>query len=418
MGSDATNTATLLDNGFLIIFGSASVDRFFTGDPTGSDDWHLVSSPVVATTAAVFTGMYLQSFDETTNSYTEIADPATNLGVMQGYGLYSMLNTANTVTFSGDLNLGSQSAGFTADNLGWNLLGNPFVSSIDWETVTIPSGMSNEVHYIEATTGNDLSYVKGTGGTGSEYIGPMQGFFVMGTGAGTLTLGYAQQTHTGSDNFYKSENPNLLVLQASGQNYSDQTWIHFNDLAGVEHDGIYDAYKRISLSNPELPQIFSYTPSGVKLSINGMPQASTVPVGFTAIESGIFTITAVETGEFANIYLEDTFTGMITDLLTNSYTFNFNAGDQENRFIVHFTPLAVDENNTSLTNIFAYGKDAYVYVPSGTQGTIMVYDLMGQEVYSTPITGPTNKITLDKSAYYVVKVLSNESVVAKKVFIK
>ncbi len=47
---------------------------------------------------------------------------------------------------------------------GWNLLGNPFVSSIDWDLVTIPAEMNAEVHYIEAATGADISYLSGAGG--------------------------------------------------------------------------------------------------------------------------------------------------------------------------------------------------------------------------------------------------------------
>jgi hypothetical protein len=43
---------------------------------------------------------------------------------------------------------------------------------------------------------------------------------------------------------------------------------------------------------------------------------------------------------------------------------------------------------------------------------------MGQEVARTIIKGVNNKITLDKSSYYVVKVVSNEDVVTKKVFVK
>lgn len=417
-GSNAINTATLLDNGLLIVFGSGSVQRYFTGDPSATQDWHLVSSPVAGATASVFMDMYLQSFDETTNSYTEISDPITPLNLMEGYGLYSTLATSNTVTFTGDLYLGTQSKAFTYLDQGWNLVGNPFVSGLDWDAVIIPSGLSNEVHYIDAESGNDLSYVKLVGGTGSRFIAPMQGFFVKASGSGSLSLGNAQRTHLGADDFYKNDIHDLLILQASGENYSDQTWIYFNELAEVEHDGVFDAYKRISTSNPELPQIYSITPSGTKLSINGMTEATMVPVGFTALQTGEFTISAIETSEFKDVILEDLFLGVQTDLLKKSYTFNYNLDDKENRFIVHFTPLAVGESPADLINIYSSHKDVYVSVPANTEGDIVVYNLMGQEVARTIITDVINKVTMEKSAYYVVKVMSNESVVTKKVFVK
>ncbi|MCD4745874.1 MAG: fibronectin type III domain-containing protein, partial [Bacteroidales bacterium] len=413
-GSDATNTATLLDNGNLTVNGTATVNRYFSGNDI---DWHLVSSPISNATANVFLNMYLQSFSEATNSYSEIINPSTNLNVMEGYGVYSTLGASNTVSFVGTLNFGDQGRGFTASNQGWNLMGNPYVSSIDWDIVTIPANMTTEVHYIEAATGNDLSYIQGGVGAG-QYIPPMQGFFISATGEGTFTVTDADRTHLGANTFYKAQVNDLLIIEASGDNYSDQTWIHFNEQAGVEHDGTYDAYKRISLSNPELPQIFSITPSGVYLSINGLPETEMVPVGFTAVESGVFTISAIKTSEFANIVLEDLFTQTQTDLLSNSYTFTYNSGDADNRFIVHFTPLAVDENAEDIFVIYSYNKDVYVFVPENTKGNIVVYSMMGQEVASAPTNNALNKITLEKSAYYVVKVLSDKNVVTKKIFIK
>ena len=253
-GSNAVNTATLVDNGLLIVFGSGTVQRYFSGDPTASQDWHLVSSPVAGATASVFMDMYLQSFAEATNSYTEISDPVTPLNLMEGYGLYSTLSTNNTITFTGDLFLGTQSKAFTYLDQGWNLVGNPFVSGLDWDAVVIPTGLSNEVHYIDAASGNDLSYVKLVGGTGSRYIAPMQGFFVKASGSGTLSLGNAQRTHLGGDNFYKSDIHDLLILEASGENYSDQTWIYFNEQAEDEHDGVFDAYRGFLLQILNYPK--------------------------------------------------------------------------------------------------------------------------------------------------------------------
>jgi hypothetical protein len=414
LGSTAASTATLLDKNFLSVNGTATVQRYFSGNDI---DWHLVSTPVSGATANVFLDMYMQSFSESANSFTQITDPLTSLNVMEGYGLYSDLSSDNTVTFSGNLNLGPQSKGFTDSNSGWNLLGNPYVSSIDWETVTIPSGMSNEVHYIDAATGNDLSYVKVTGGAGSRYIPPMQGFFVSATGSGTFSLDNAQRTHTGANTFYKSGNPQLLILEASGRNYSDQAWIHFNDQAGVEHDGVYDAYKRITTTNPSLPQIFSVTPSGAKLSINGMPETSVVPVGFTTAQSGDFTISAVETSEFNHVFLEDLFTGSFTDLLAHSYPFTFTSGDKENRFMLHFYAVSVDESQAELVNIYSSEKVVYVSVPVNGIGEVKILNMLGQQVKRGKIFDDLTRITLDEPGIYIVQASVNGRVYIKKVII-
>jgi hypothetical protein len=412
--SDSSGSATLLDNGNFFINGNASIQLYFN---SGGIDWHFVSAPVSDATAFVFVGMYLQNFIESTGMWNDINNVLTPLNVMEGYAVFSSSFT-NTVTFTGDLNTGSQSKGFTAFYQGWNLLGNPFVSSIDWETVSIPAGMSHEVLYLESVTGNFLSYVKGIGGPGSRYIPPMQGFFIKASDTGMLTLGDAQRTHTGADNFYKYDIPQLLILKASGTNYSDQTWIYFNDSAGVEHDGIYDAYKWISNSNPQLPQLFSLTPSGRKLSINGMPAALAVPLGFTAVQSGVFTISASETSEFPFIWLEDLFTGSVTNLLTDSYTFNFTTGDQEKRFIVHFVEqVAVPVEKDDPVIIYSCNKEIYFDFTQDAQGILSLSDMLGKEILSTRINNELKKLSVDRDGIYIVRIILNGKVITKKILI-
>ena len=414
-GSDGSGAATLLDNGFLTVNGTATVDRYFTGNTT---DWHLVSSPISNAIAGVFTGMYLQSFDETTNSYTEISDENMPLDAGSGYAVYSTLGIPNTVTFSGVMNNGTQQQDFTANNQGWNLMGNPFVSSIDWESVTIPVGMSNEVHYIDAASGNDLSYVQGVGGAGSQFVPPMQGFFVKATGAGTLTLDDMARSHAGAGSFYKDYNPNLLVLEASNGIYSDQAWVHFNDLAGIEHDGTYDAYKRISITNPTLPQLFSITPNGSYLSINGMPEVDVTLLGFTAVESGEYTISAIESGEFTNVYLVDLFNNSTANLLAESYTFNYLAGDPVERFELHFESLSIDNNILDNISIYSFGNDIHVNLPENSHGQMSVYNAMGQEIITSSLNEAHNIVNLKESGFYIVSVSIEGRNVSEKIVIK
>jgi hypothetical protein len=423
--STAAHTATILDNGLLVITGTATVDRYFSGNDL---DWHLVSSPISNAQAGVFMDMYLQSFDPTApqtppeNGYVEIIDPITPLNVMEGYALYSTLSNANTVSFVGNLNIGPKSKllSYEATNNpnGWNLLGNPYPSSLNWEAVSIPTNMTTEVHYIEAATGADLSYVKGSGGTGSQYIAPMQGFFVSTAASATLSINSAVRTHAGADNWYKSTPDDLVILKAAGNDFSNETWVFFNADAEAEHDGVFDAYKRITAVNPALPQIYTITPSGVKLDVNGMPANELVPVGFIAGIDGTYSISAIETSEFSDVVLEDMQTGAMTNLLNGAYSFAYSAGEPEDRFILHFTPLSVEDELESMFNIYSFANDVYVGVPENTNGTISIFNMMGQEVANNAINGTMNIVRLNKSAYYVVKVTSNDTVVTRKVFVK
>jgi hypothetical protein len=419
--------ATLLDNGNIAnqTGTNVTVERTISGN---GSDWHLVSAPISDATANVFYGMYLQSFTPTPAApyttapygYTDITDPLAGLNVMEGYGLYSTLGASNTVSFTGTLNTGSKSHALSLNGNnpnGWNLLGNPYPSSIDWETVTFPLGMSAEVHYIDAATGADLTYVQGIGGTGSQYIPAMQGFFVSTTTAGTFEVSNANRSAQGSGTYYKSSNSNLLVLEATGNGFSDQAWLQFNELAGLEHDGVYDAYKRVSTSNLNLPQIFSYTPGGVKLAINGMPNTSEVPVGFTAGQAGVFTFNAIKTGDLSIVSLEDTKTGIFTNLLTGSYSFSFVPGDNENRFVLHFGTLSVNETKIADANIYSFQKTVFVNMKGQTKGDICIYNIAGQLVASKAAAQGMNEIGLSVTGNYVVKVVTRDSSVVRKVFV-
>jgi len=415
--SDGFSVASLINNTSGVM---ADIQR---GSFVDMVDWHLVSSPVEAATAAVFDGFYLQGYVEADNTnamfgYYEITELGDPLNPFEGYAAFPGDGSPDMVTFSGAMNVGPFDASLTAVNAhGWNLLGNPYPCSIDWDLVTIPTNMSNEAHFIDAFFGNDISIVQGV--PGDNYIPPMQGFFVSATAAETFSVDNTVKTHEGSDMYYKSEIEEMLKLKASGNNIYDKTTIHFNENAGVEHDGIYDAHKRLSLSNLELPQIFSITPAGNYLGINGLPTTEMVPVGFKAGQSGEFTIEAIETGNFTTVILEDVFTGIQTNLLNDSYTFNYNVGNNDYRFNVHFAPLAVSENMESLFNVYAYDNEIIVnakIIENSAQ--VSVFNIMGQEIASDQLNGTVCKFKIEDNAVYIVKVVSESGVISKKVYVK
>lgn len=405
--------ASLLDNGNLTVSGTAIVNRNYTGG-----EWHLISSPISDATANMFLDLYLQKHTESTNVYTDITLPTTPLNVMQGYALWNDL--AGTASFVGTLNTGNVGAinNVTRNGQGWNLVGNPYPSPIDWDAASgwTKTNVDNAT-YRHVNNATWASYVGGVGvNGGSRYIPSCQGFFVgvnSGFTVGTLNMTNAVRTHSTST-FYKDEVSDIVRLEVSGNGFKDETVIRFLDAATSEYDGQWDAHKLFG-DVTEAPAIYS-SENGM-MSINSLPETNTVPVSVKAGVPGEFTITATETSEFGDVNLEDLLTGSITDLKNNSYTFNYDMS-LDNRFIVHFTPLAVGENPADLINIYSSQKDVYVSVPANTKGDIVVYNLMGQEVVRTMINGVSNKISLNKSAYYVVKVVSNEAVVTKKVFVR
>jgi hypothetical protein len=405
--------ASLIDNGFLTVTGTTTVNRDYTGG-----EWHLISSPISNATANMFLDLYLQQHTESTNAYTDIFNPTTPLNIMQGYALWNDL--PGTATFVGNLNNGNigSADNVTRNGQGWNLVGNPYASPIDWDAASgwTKSNVDNAT-YRHVDNATWASYVGGVGTNGgSRYIPSCQGFFVGVTDGytlGSLNMTNDVRTHNTST-FFKDEVSDIVRLEVSGNGYTDETVIRFLDVATPEFDGQWDAHKLFG-SMDEAPAI--YSAANGMMSINSLPETSTVSVGVKAGVPGELTIAATETSEFADVVLEDLLTGSATDLKNKTYTFSYDM-NMDNRFILHFTPLAVGENPSDLINIYSSNKDVYVSVPANTKGDIVVYNLMGQEVARTIIYGVNNKITLEKSSYYVVKVVSNEDVVTKKVFVK
>jgi hypothetical protein len=410
--SDYLETATIIENDGV----EATVERSFAGNGL---DWHLISPPVSNALSGVFNDMYLQQFNEATNTYSEIIPSTVPLGTMKGYAVYSTLANMNTVSYSGNLNTGALNRAVTANMAnGWNLVGNPYPSALDWNAV-IPglSGINSSIYYLDAFSGNWLTW-NGTTGSGSRYAPPGQGFFVSATTAATLSFDNSMRTHDVFWMFYKDEISDLLILKAEGNGFEDKTYIHFNSEATEGFDGQFDAYKIFSEFNPQLPQIF--TKVGMdNLSINELPETESMILGFRADIPGIYSINMEEANDFATVILEDTETGTTTDLLSNTYNFSYSVDEAAERFILHFSPLGVNELATDNIQVYSVENTVYVNLSEVSQFEYSILDMMGQEIQSGKLDSQNNSISLNtETGYYVVKIITGNRSVSRKVFIK
>jgi hypothetical protein len=390
----------------------ATVVRDYTGN-----EWHLISPPISDATAEMFVGLYLQNHTESTNVYTDIIDSLTNLNVMQGYALWN--DNDSLFEFKGSLNTGiiGSANNVTRSGQGWNLVGNPYPSYIDWDA---SSGWTktnvNNATYRHVNNATWASYVGGVGTNGgTQYIAPCQGFFVgvtSGQTVGTLSMTNNVRTNNTSA-FFKDEIADIVRIQVSGNGYSDETVIRILDEATPDFDSQWDAVKFLGIV-PEAPAIYS-SENGM-MSINSLPPANTIPMGVNCGVPCQLTISATETSEFPNIILEDVITGIKTDLKTDSYTFAYDVMN-DNRFVLHFTPMAVSQNFEELINFSSINGELYISVPDNMYGTVKVYNMIGQEVISTGINSTITKVQLDVNAFYLVQIISNKGVVTKKVFV-
>jgi PKD repeat protein len=415
--SDSTGASgSLIDNGALTGTGTFSFNRKYNGS-----EWHLISSPISNATANMFLGLYLQNHTESTNAYINITDPATLLYVMQGYALWN--NLAGTASFVGTLNTGNMPPYFLSrtglgSNYGWNIVGNPYPSPIDWNAVSgwTKTNVDNAT-YRHVNNATWASYVDGVGANGgTQYIAPNQGFFVgvtSGFTSGTLSMTNDVRTHSTAP-FFKDEIADIVRLEVTGNGYTDETVIRFLDVATAEFDGQWDAHKLFGIVD-EAPQLYSIANN--ILSINSLPECEKVSLGIKAGINGLYTISATEINDLPFVILEDKETGIFTDLKTSIYPFNSSGGTDNNRFILHFKDIPIDNADKGFV-IYSNHNQIVVYNSLNLEGEVKIYNVMGQEIINKQIIAGFNNITLgNSSGHYIVNVRTSESVVNKKVFI-
>ncbi|MCD4790657.1 MAG: T9SS type A sorting domain-containing protein [Bacteroidales bacterium] len=425
--------------------GMFQFDRNTLGTSAPDDPffWHYISAPVAGVSTDDIFDYYLNLWDEPTSLWvpqtgsltipcTPIS-PAIPLNVMEGWSIKEDANwgaigcpggTGQVIELMGPfagIHTGAYGIPFTATGpdplyTGYNLIGNPYPSSIDPAGIVWDVNMPTQSIYMWDGWMN--TYEVWAGGVGA-WIPPTQGFFVLANGAGTFNFAGTERVHNLAQWWWKSQVEDLLTLQVSaqGNDYRDKTYIRFLNESTLAFDGEWDAYKLLS-TTPGVPQLYTTTTSDM-LAINAQPEVDMVPMAFTSVESGTFTIEAIETSDFGIVILQDLVTGVETDLLTDSYTFDYTAGTTADRFIVHFVPLGIGELEANRINIWSSDNNIYVNIPETANGDIIVFNMMGQEMLRTDIAPGLNVIPMENvNTYYVVKVLTSDNAVTGKVYIK
>lgn len=404
--------------------GSALVKRDII-----NSDYHFISSPVGdASIGNVFPlnqlEVWAREYNETSGNWENLT-AGDILTVGKGYTV--QMNQPQTALFSGVLNsspvtstLARLNPGVNPSRVGWNLLGNPFASAIDWD-LTEHSSIDGSVYVW-----NGSQYVSWNGTTGALTNGiiPAENSFfakteVHGT---TLSIPLTARVHS-NVGYYKSTVANLLELTVEGNNSSDKTFVHFNDQATADFDNEYDAYKLFG--NSDAPQIFSII-SGNILSINELPMAGNemVNLGFKSSISAIYTLNAQGIDNFSSnvsVSLQDVKLNIIQDLKVNPvYSFTYEEGDAENRFRLKFLDMTgLAETALPGIKVFSFDKTVVVENAGLHKGVIRIYDITGRELYSQQLDAqPTTYFPLQvTSGTYIVMILSQKGSVNTKIHI-
>jgi len=441
--SNISGNASLIDNGNLTVNASAKVERYIP-QYTGAIGWHYLSSPVMA---QAIQPEFVADPPSSSDDFYKFSEPGylwfnvkDNSGnwnssfeddfvVGRGYNVAYAEN--ETKTFSGELNVGdftfdgttTPAITYTAGGgIGWNLVGNPYPSALDWDLCT-KSNIDGAVYAYDGDAGQYVSWNGSIGGLANGIIPPMNGFFIKASASPELTIPNSARVHTAT-NFYKEKEyvKDLLVLKVEGNGFSDKTFIHFNVDASNAFDSDFDAYKLSGIA--EAPQLYTKAEDS-KLSINVLPYSSdeiVIPLSLKVSNDGEYKISVSENTfwETVDFSLKDLETGNIYDIRTiNSLTISHSPNNSPDRFLLLINGATGIEETTpdNGIEIYCYGDQIFIKTDELGEVQVAVYNMLGQNVASRNLTGFGNLSGLNPG-FYLVVVKTDDAMKVKKVFVR
>ena len=313
---------------------------------------------------------------------------------------------------------------------GYNLLGNPYQSYLDfttfaWNNSDLWSDASEMTYAVyDPQTGD---YVQGTAGeqpstgalaaTGD--INMHQGFMIRATAAGTATFTNDMRSNTPADGTHfrgeKLNYPlvNLILTDAEGKRDIAVLEVGRPENGGGQKLRTSSAKGHISLRHDD---------KNFGILFRDMHQGSQ-PLYFDADEDGTFTLSwNTANANFQSLTLVDNIAGVKYDMLAHdSYTFEGRSSDYRSRFKVvigEFTGIDEEDGPSTGSGTFAF-FDGSEWVVNG-QGQLDVVDMLGRTMLSERLTSDQNRVSLDGMAQgvYLMRVTNGKAVKVQKIVVR
>ena len=459
--SNVAGTASLIHTTVNV---PATVKRYISGN---AEDWHFLASPVsnqlIASSSWVPAGTYgngtgydLYVFDEPTpcwvyqlntsptstdeNPNWPTVHPSANFVSGRGY-LYSVQASNSTNQFAGNLNNGTISYAVTKNStvdpllIGFNLIGNPYPSAIDWKASTgwtrsnlMESGGGYDMWIWNPATNNYGVYnsLASTGTNGiSNFIAPMQGFFVRADSNATINMTNDIRVHTNASNWLKPgsnknyKNPENIKVKITSQLGlgSDEVLLQFG--AASNQAGAAKLYSTIKTA----PSAYLSTGKG-ELTVRYLTNTTNnpiIPLAFKPGSDGNYTVSIdFDTAHYDFVVLEDTKTKTKHDLKDNpTYDFNATIEDAFERFLLHFEEVPIGDNNLPIRIYYNGNKIVFDVSLIPDETAVTLFDTLGRKILEKKIRGKTIHYLPfnNKNQVFIVKAVSNGLSFISKIFV-
>ena len=375
------------------------------------------------------------------------------------------LNGAGGV-FNYDFNTGTLNSGVVTQTLDFNvtelespnMLSNPYASAIDadafltanpeisglyfWEHNTAPSTTYPGANTVGKNYSmDDVSFYNALGGVAATsggaapngVIATGQGFGVFATAGGTATFNNAMRLTSGNTTL--RNNPiakDRLWLQVTSTMYnaSGNTLVGFLEDATAGIDTNYDNGRIasvVSLYSHIEGSDRGYSVQGREAFDNGM----TVALGFSSIIEEV-TSYKISLSDFdgeawldATPYLVDNQTGVVTNLMEDSYNFTSDMGEFNDRFEIVFQDRSLGSQESLASSIAMYPNPASDVVtiasPTAAITMVAVRDIRGRLILNKAVASK-NVTTVDvaslDSALYLVTITTDSGSLTSRLIIE
>ncbi len=183
---------------------------------------------------------------------------------------------------------------YTAEaDTGWNMVGNPFGATIDWDdTGWTKTNMDNVLYIWDANSG-EYKYWNGSAGShGSGRIAPFQGFWVKANAADPV-LEVNPSVKTVGGTFRKEldryNDVPVLAFRLESDFHTANTHFSFTEKGSFNTDPM-DAYRLLPFETNTYLEVYSLFKDGTELAINNLPRdfgaVIEIPVQVGAIKDG------------------------------------------------------------------------------------------------------------------------------------
>jgi len=293
-------------------------------------------------------------------------------------------------------------------NDGWNLVGNPYASTIDWSATSgwVKSNISNTIYITDNGTTSRVATWNGVVGTngGSRYIASGQGFWVKATGAGIPVLQANENIKSAGTQttFMREQGPSdLLRITLTSGGLSDEAIIHFREDATEKFDDHADALK---LPNGYFNLSSLQESSQEAMAINSMNTLAcekSIALSVQNTKPGTYQLTFSDLSSFdenVEIELVDTFAKKtFTVGSANAYTFNVTSEVGSygvDRFSLRFKKLLPQATFALAASPVCESSNAVVSVSDTQQGVSYTLLQNGNSLVEMIGTGSTIQLNI------------------------